>query len=220
MQRRDKPGRKSSSAPPVEEEAQHRETETEAGGSEATLAEALEAETVSAAPAAVETAPAPALPVETEEAPPAGATGAPEPKTVPTDAPAPPEQASQPAAPAAAPRSGRVTGELDQLSPDDFQGRRLQALLGRQQRLPLDLGEAPEKGPGERVPAESREELIERLLDPVLSIGETATLLGVCPTSVRRYTNRGVLKCFRTPGNQRRFRLSDVLDFMEQQQEV
>ena len=48
---------------------------------------------------------------------------------------------------------------------------------------------------------------------------DTAELdLGVCATSVRRYTNRGLLKCFRTPGNQRRFRLSDVLDFMEKQQ--
>ena len=52
----------------------------------------------------------------------------------------------------------------------------------------------------------------------MLSIEEASTLLGVCATSVRRYTNRGVLRCFRTPGNQRRFRLSEVLDFMEKQQ--
>jgi len=37
----------------------------------------------------------------------------------------------------------------------------------------------------------------------------------VCPTTVRRYTNRGVLKHYRTPGNQRRFKLSEVLVFME-----
>jgi len=43
----------------------------------------------------------------------------------------------------------------------------------------------------------------------------TALLLGVCPTTVRRYTNRGALRCMRTPGNQRRFRLSDILEFME-----
>ena len=66
---------------------------------------------------------------------------------------------------------------------------------------------------------ESREQLIERLLDPTMTLSETATLLGVCPTTVRRYTKRGVLNCFRTPGNQRRFKLSDVLSFMEQQQQ-
>src|SRR5207249_2975324 len=58
-------------------------------------------------------------------------------------------------------------------------------------------------------------ELVRRLLDPPLTLEEVARLLGVCPTTVRRYTNRGCLRHFRTPGNQRRFRLSDVLEFME-----
>ncbi|MGB9588287.1 MAG: helix-turn-helix domain-containing protein [Armatimonadota bacterium] len=62
---------------------------------------------------------------------------------------------------------------------------------------------------------ESREELLRRLLDPVLSLEDTARILNVCPTTVRRYTNRGLLKHFRTGGNQRRFRLSDVLAFLE-----
>jgi excisionase family DNA binding protein len=62
---------------------------------------------------------------------------------------------------------------------------------------------------------ETREELIQRLLDPPLTLEEAARLLGVCPTTVRRYTNKGVLRHFRTSGNQRRFRLSDVLDFMD-----
>lgn len=61
---------------------------------------------------------------------------------------------------------------------------------------------------------ESRDQLIERLMDPVISLEEAARILNVCPTTVRRYTNRGVLKCLRTAGNQRRFRLSDVLGFM------
>ena len=64
---------------------------------------------------------------------------------------------------------------------------------------------------------ESREDLIQRLLDPTVSLEEAARILNVCPTTVRRYTNRGVLKHFRTAGNQRRFRLSDVLVFMEGQ---
>ena len=62
---------------------------------------------------------------------------------------------------------------------------------------------------------ESREELIARLLDPPLSLEEAARILNVCPTTVRRYTNRGMLRHFRTVGNQRRFRLSDVLAFLE-----
>jgi excisionase family DNA binding protein len=63
---------------------------------------------------------------------------------------------------------------------------------------------------------ESREELIHRLLDPSLSLEDTARLLGVCPTTVRRYTNKGLLHHYRTQGNQRRFRLSDVLTFLDE----
>jgi excisionase family DNA binding protein len=62
---------------------------------------------------------------------------------------------------------------------------------------------------------ETREELVQRLLDPPLTLEEAARLLGVCPTTVRRYTNKGQLRHFRTTGNQRRFRLSDVLEFLE-----
>jgi len=65
---------------------------------------------------------------------------------------------------------------------------------------------------------ETRGELIQRLLDPSISLEEAARILNVCPTTVRRYTNRGILKHFRTAGNQRRFRLSDVLAFMESAQ--
>jgi excisionase family DNA binding protein len=62
---------------------------------------------------------------------------------------------------------------------------------------------------------ESREELIKRLLDPQLSLEETSRLLGVCPATVRRYTNRNWLNHHRTIGGQRRFRLSDVVKFVE-----
>jgi excisionase family DNA binding protein len=63
---------------------------------------------------------------------------------------------------------------------------------------------------------ETREDLIYRLLDPSLTLEEAARLLGVCPTTVRRYTNKGLLHHYRTPGNQRRFRLSDVLTFLDE----
>lgn len=62
---------------------------------------------------------------------------------------------------------------------------------------------------------EGRGELIQRLLDPPITLEEAARVLDVCPTTVRRYTNKGILRHFRTAGNQRRFRLSDVLTFME-----
>jgi excisionase family DNA binding protein len=61
---------------------------------------------------------------------------------------------------------------------------------------------------------ESREQLLARLLDPVLTLEEAAQVLNVCPTTVRRYTNKGVLQHYRTSGNQRRFRLSHVLSFL------
>lgn len=64
-----------------------------------------------------------------------------------------------------------------------------------------------------------REELIEKLLDPVISLEEAATLIGVCKTTVRRYTNRDELECVRTPGLQRRFKLSQVLAFVKRREE-
>lgn len=62
---------------------------------------------------------------------------------------------------------------------------------------------------------ESREELILRMIDPQLNLEETARLLGVCPATVRRYTNRGWLEHHRTTGNQRRFKLSGIVNFVE-----
>lgn len=63
---------------------------------------------------------------------------------------------------------------------------------------------------------ETRQDLIKRLLDPELSLEETSRLLGVCPATVRRYTNRGWLEHHRTGGGQRRFRLSDIVKFTEE----
>ena len=62
---------------------------------------------------------------------------------------------------------------------------------------------------------ESRNDLIRRLLDPELSLEETSRLLGVCPATVRRYTNRKWLTHHRTKGGQRRFRLGDIVRFVE-----
>ena len=61
---------------------------------------------------------------------------------------------------------------------------------------------------------ETRRELVRRLIDPELTLEETSRLLGVCPATVRRYTNRGWLGHHRTPGGQRRFRLSAIVAFV------
>lgn len=109
---------------------------------------------------------------------------------------------------------------LDRLSAGNAEMKeRLEALHARQQVLPLDVEAAAAQSPPRRERVEeTREQLVQRLTDPVLSLEEAAVLLDVCPTTVRRYTNRGVLKCYRTPGNQRRFRLSEIMSFMERRQ--
>ncbi|MGO8670289.1 MAG: helix-turn-helix domain-containing protein [Capsulimonadaceae bacterium] len=63
--------------------------------------------------------------------------------------------------------------------------------------------------------AETKQELLTRLLDPTITLEEAALVLEVCPSTVRRYTNRGILPHERSKGNQRRFKLSTVLAFME-----
>jgi excisionase family DNA binding protein len=60
-----------------------------------------------------------------------------------------------------------------------------------------------------------RQKLIESLLNPNVTLDEAAVLLGVSAATVRRYTTKGILPCQRTVGQQRRFRLADVLAFLE-----
>lgn len=69
--------------------------------------------------------------------------------------------------------------------------------------------------PGRRPLTESRDEIVQRVLDPEITLHEAAALLNVSKATVRRYTDRGKLNCFRTRGGQRRFKLSDVLTIME-----
>lgn len=50
----------------------------------------------------------------------------------------------------------------------------------------------------------------------LLDIGRAAAFLGVSETSLRRWTNAGLLPCFRIGGRrERRFRLTDLLAFLE-----
>lgn len=69
--------------------------------------------------------------------------------------------------------------------------------------------------PGRRPLTETREEIILRLLDPEMTLHEAAALLNLSKATVRRYTTIGKLHCSRTAGGQRRFRLSDLLTFLE-----
>lgn len=111
--------------------------------------------------------------------------------------------------------------------------RHIQTLLALEQQDEEEVAQNSYKRPF----AEKRRELIERLLNPVLSLEDTARLLNVCPTTVRRYTNKGLLVCYRKEPErtaeteemaeellaketrQRRFRLSDILAFLETQQD-
>jgi len=87
----------------------------------------------------------------------------------------------------------------------------------REIRPEPEITALPRRGRGPRK-EETREELLRRLVDPTLTLEETACILEVCPTTVRRYTNRGILPHERSAGNQRRFKLSSVLAFKEDQQ--
>ncbi len=61
---------------------------------------------------------------------------------------------------------------------------------------------------------ENRQKLLQRLLNPTLSLEETSLLLGVSKGTLRQYTNLRKLRHFRTPGGQRRFYLLDILGFL------
>lgn len=135
------------------------------------------------------------------------------PRPVQAPQPARAPQSTAPAAPAK-PRAKTVT------PPASMQVEGAQEMWDRLPRhVQLLVGTHPKEiaQPSYKEFKESRDQLIERLLDPTLSLEEAARILNVCPTTVRRYTNKNQLKHLRTAGNQRRFRLSDILAFMEAQ---
>ena len=121
---------------------------------------------------------------------------------IPPPPPKRPEEVVVPTLPAARPESDGEAATLWETLP-----RHVQILAS----LAAEAGEPT----GERTFEETRPQLLARLLDPALTLEETARLLDVCPATVRRYTNRGQLPHTRTIGQQRRFRLSEVLAFLE-----
>lgn len=50
--------------------------------------------------------------------------------------------------------------------------------------------------------------------DQIFSSKEVADMLGVNESSVKRWTDSGKIKCIRTPGGHRKFRLEDVNEFL------
>lgn len=84
----------------------------------------------------------------------------------------------------------------------------------------MELGPRARGRGGRRPITESREEIIRRLLDPELSLHEAAAVLNLSKATVRRYTDHGKLPCLRTEGGQRRFRLSALLVFLDDQSQA
>jgi excisionase family DNA binding protein len=56
--------------------------------------------------------------------------------------------------------------------------------------------------------------ILNRILNPELTLYEAAILLRVSRNTLRRLTNDGALQCTRTGGQQRRFKLNDILVYL------
>jgi excisionase family DNA binding protein len=53
-----------------------------------------------------------------------------------------------------------------------------------------------------------------------LSLSQAARILGIHPTTLRRWTDEGAIRCLRTPGGHRRFQQRDLDAFLEAQTEA
>ena len=136
------------------------------------------------------------------------------------------ERSARVSPPGAAPPNPAYSGAVPSVSPVPgspppalraarSKGTAIRTRAGLQERLAIDLGGAKSRRPGRPPLTETRAEIIQRLLDPELSMHEAAALLNVSKATLRRYTDSGKLACFRTAGGQRRFKLSAVLALLE-----
>jgi excisionase family DNA binding protein len=48
----------------------------------------------------------------------------------------------------------------------------------------------------------------------LLSVGEAAAYVGVSTASLRKWSNQGLLRVYRTPGGQRRYAVEDLDEFI------
>lgn len=85
----------------------------------------------------------------------------------------------------------------------------------RRRRGAPTLPAAPAPGPGRPPLDRDRRRVVRRLLDPEVALHDAALLLNVSKSTLRRYTDSGRLASYRSPGGQRRFRLSALLSFIE-----
>jgi len=135
---------------------------------------------------------------------------APAPPAQPTPSAQPRREASPEATTPAVPASQAPVAKPKRAVRPRSRSRELDADLADEVRQRQELLEQAER----ESPEAERTRLLRELLDPELSLQQTAVLLGVSVTSLRRYTDSGVLPHLRTAGNQRRFRLSQVLGFL------
>jgi excisionase family DNA binding protein len=47
----------------------------------------------------------------------------------------------------------------------------------------------------------------------LLGVGDAATYVGVSPASLRKWSDQGLLRVYRTPGGQRRYSVADLDEF-------
>jgi putative resolvase len=52
-----------------------------------------------------------------------------------------------------------------------------------------------------------------------VNVGKAARYLGVSPASLRQWSDEGLLRVYRTPGGQRRYRIADLETFIASLQE-
>lgn len=90
-----------------------------------------------------------------------------------------------------------------------------EAMLRSARRRVSAPPEAPAPGPGRPRLDRDRRRVLHRLLDPEVALHDAALLLNVSKSTLRRYTDSGRLSSYRSPGGQRRFRLSELLSFIE-----
>jgi putative resolvase len=52
-----------------------------------------------------------------------------------------------------------------------------------------------------------------------VNVGKAARYLGVSPASLRQWSDEGLVRVYRTPGGQRRYRIADLETFIASLQE-
>lgn len=96
---------------------------------------------------------------------------------------------------------------------------KIQSVYPIQDELPLGLPKPEDTGILQTILNE-RKRIIEQLLDPELTLRETAIILSISKATLRRYADKGLISYIRTPTNQRRFKLSAILDFQEKRKKL